>query len=80
VRRAPVKWSAIAKRLRKTVLEGHAVNHWPLTAEAQVRARINPCVICGSQSGIGTGFSPSSLVFPCYYHSTIAPYSSITAP
>jgi hypothetical protein len=43
-----------------------------LTAEARVRVRVNPCDICGGQSGIGTGFSPSSLLFPCLYHSTVA--------
>jgi hypothetical protein len=36
----------------------------PLTAEARVRAWVNPCGICGGQSGIGIGFSPSSSGFP----------------
>jgi hypothetical protein len=49
-----------------------AVSRRPLTAEARVRARVNPCGICGGQSGTGTGFSLSSSVFPCRYHSTVA--------
>jgi hypothetical protein len=57
-----------------------AVSRWPLTAEARDRARVDTCGICGGQSDTGVGFSPSSSVFPCQYHFTIAPYSSITAP
>jgi hypothetical protein len=49
------------------------VSRRPLTAEAWVRARVNPCGICGGQSGTGTGFSQSSSVFPLsIYHSTVA--------
>jgi hypothetical protein len=48
------------------------VSRRPLTAEARVRARVNPYGICGGQSGIVTGFSQSSSVFPCQYHSTVA--------
>jgi hypothetical protein len=48
------------------------VSRRPLTAEARVRSRVNPCGICGVQSGTRTGLSPSSSVFPCQYHSTVA--------
>jgi hypothetical protein len=56
-----------------------AVSRWHLTAEARVRARVNPCGICGGQSGTGQVFS-EYFGFPCKYHYTIAPYSFITAP
>jgi hypothetical protein len=48
------------------------VSRRPFTAEARVRARVNPRGICGGQSGTETGFSPNSSVFPCQYHSTVA--------
>jgi hypothetical protein len=41
-----------------------AVSRWPLTAEARVRTRVNPCGICGGQSGTGTGFSQEFFAFP----------------
>jgi hypothetical protein len=39
-----------------------AVSSWPLTAEA----RVNPCGICGVQSGTGQVFS-EYFGFPCKY-------------
>jgi hypothetical protein len=44
-----------------------AVSRRPLNAEARVRARINPCEICGGQSGTGAGFSPTSSVLRCQH-------------
>jgi hypothetical protein len=54
-----------------------AVSRRPLTTEARVRARVIPCWICGGQSVTGTGLSPSSSVFHCQYHSTVALHSHI---
>jgi hypothetical protein len=50
-----------------------AVSRRSLTVEAQVRRQISQCGICGGQSGAGTGFSPSTSVFPCQFNSTGAP-------
>jgi hypothetical protein len=50
-----------------------AVNRRPHTAEARFRSRVSICGVCGGQSGTGTGFSPSTPVFPCQFHSTGAP-------
>jgi len=48
----------------------------PFTAEANVRSQVSPCEICGGRSATWTSFSPSTSVFLCHYHSTVAPYSS----
>jgi hypothetical protein len=50
-----------------------AVSRRPPTADARVRSRVSPCGICGGQSGKGTGFPPSTSVFPWQFHSIGAP-------
>ena len=52
------------------------VSRRPLAEEARIRFQASQCGICGEQIGTGTGFSPSTSVLPCQYHSTNAPYWS----
>jgi len=47
-----------------------------LTAEPRVLSYANTYGICGGRSGTGASASPSSIVFPSHYHSTIASFSS----
>ena len=48
-----------------------------LISKARVQPKVRSCEICGEQSANGKGFSPSTSVFPCHYHCTNAPYSSV---
>jgi hypothetical protein len=61
-------------------LKGHTmalmVSHQALIAEVQLQSCTSTREICGGQSGTGVGFSPSTSVIPCQYHSTNAPHSS----
>jgi hypothetical protein len=41
-----------------------AVSLWHLTAEDRVRARVTAFMLCGGQSGTGTGFFFRVLRFP----------------
>jgi hypothetical protein len=66
-------WAVQGRIYRDGRATAQVVSRRPLAAEAWVRDRVNPCGICGGQSGTGTGFSPSYLVLPCqYHHSTVA--------
>jgi hypothetical protein len=55
-----------------------AVSRRPLTAEARVRSQVSRCGICGGQSVTGTGFSPSTSVFPCQFPSIGGPLQEKT--
>jgi hypothetical protein len=69
-------------RILKQTIIGRAisqvVSRRPLTAEARVRARVNPCGICSGQSGTGTGFFSEYFCFLLsIYHSTVAIQTNI---
>jgi hypothetical protein len=51
-----------------------AVSRRPIIAEAHIRSQANLCGICGGQSDTEIGFSASTSVVPCQYHSTSTPY------
>jgi hypothetical protein len=76
----PVKPDLMKTVYKAIFTEGSTVSGQPLTAEARVQSQANPGGFCVGQNGTGTGFSPSTSVFPCQYHSTIAPYSFIHQP
>jgi hypothetical protein len=59
--------------LKSGLAMAEAVSRRPLTAEARVRSLVGSCGICGGQSGTRTGFSASTSVSPCQFHSTSAP-------
>jgi hypothetical protein len=49
-----------------------AIIRRPLTVEFRTQFRIGPCVFCGGQVDIGTGFCGSISIFPSNYHSNNA--------
>jgi hypothetical protein len=50
-----------------------AVSRRLVTAQARFRSWLGPRGVCGRQSGKEAGFSSSTLVFLCQFHSTGAP-------
>jgi len=65
-------------------IQGHRVKqpeceaqHSILFGASCAMAHASKCEICGGQSGNVIGFSPSTSVVPCLYHSTNTPYPFI---
>jgi hypothetical protein len=67
-------------QLLKVCVMAQVVSHCRLTIKTLIQSQTSSCGICGGQNCIGTGVSISTLVFPCQYHSTSAPYSFIHLP
>lgn len=59
-----VIWPKLRMTAWRQLYYGSRSYSQPLTAEAQVKSQANRCGICDGHSGTGTGFSPSTLVFP----------------
>ena len=53
-----------------------AISRLPVPAKYRVRSHVTHCKICGGRAGTVTGFSPSTPILPCQYHSTNAQNSS----
>ena len=53
----------------------HVVGHQPVTLKSDVPFHAITCWIYGGQGGTWVGFSLSTSISICHYHSTSAPYS-----
>ena len=49
-----------------------------LASQSRVLSQISPYEICTGKSDTRTAFSQSNSAFPCLYHSTNSPYSSLS--
>jgi len=67
------KFMSVADNFR---LQKQADSCRSLTTEARVRSQPSTCEISLDQVSLWQSFSPSTSVFPCQRHSTIAPFSS----
>jgi hypothetical protein len=54
------------------------VSRRALPAQSRVLFQVSPYEICTGKSDTGTAFSQSISAFPCLYHSTNTPYSSLS--